>query len=359
MKNNQQVFVILTPGFPSNESDSTCLPFLQHLVKAINKNYTSLKLIIIAFQYPFEAHEYLWNNNTVISFGGKNRGKLLRKILWMKVWERLNHIRKDNNIAGLFSLWLGECALLGKRFGERYNIPYKTWILGQDAKAANKYVATAKPFAKDLIAVSDFIANEFFKNYLIRPIHIIPNGINKTLFKTAAVERTIDVIGAGSLIPLKQYHVFVEVISSIKKKLANIQSVIAGAGSEKDSLQLLIINLEVANNILLKGEIHNIDLLALMQQSKIFLHTSSYEGFSMVCLEALYAGCHVISFCKPMNTDFKHWHVVKTKEEMSLKAIGILSQTDIEYDSVVPYSINDTANSIMKLFIDNTTANIV
>ena len=39
----------------------------------------------------------------------------------------------------------------------------------------------------------------------------------------------------------------------------------------------------------------------------------------MACLEALYAGCHVISFCKPMNTDFEHWHIVNTEEDMIKK----------------------------------------
>jgi glycosyltransferase involved in cell wall biosynthesis len=87
-----------------------------------------------------------------------------------------------------------------------------------------------------------------------------------------------------------------------------------------------------------------------MQQSKIFLHPSSYEGFSMVCLEALYAGCHVISFCKPINVDFDHWHIVKTKEEMVEKALEILTLCDLTHESVMPYSINNSAKSVVQLF---------
>ena len=78
MKNDKPVFVILTPGFAANEADTTCLPFLQILVKAINKNFSSIKIIILCFQYPFSANEYLWNDNKVISLGGKNKGKLTR-----------------------------------------------------------------------------------------------------------------------------------------------------------------------------------------------------------------------------------------------------------------------------------------
>ena len=69
---------------------------------------------------------------------------------------------------------------------------------------------------------------------------------------------------------------------------------------------------------------HIREILQLMKRAKIFLHTSSYEGFSTVCLEALYAGCHVISFIKPMEHDIGHWHIVQSKEEMVKKAMEIL-----------------------------------
>src|SRR6185312_4174287 len=277
--------------------------FLQHLIKALNKEFTSVSIIILSFQYPLKAREYLWNNNTVISFGGKNKGKFLRRILWIKVWQKLSGLNKNNNIKGLFSVWLGECALLGKRFGAKYNIVHKTWILGQDARPGNKYVMRMKPSAGELIAVSDFIANEFFTNYLIRPAQTIPNGLDKTQFKTPLPGRTIHVMGAGSLIILKQYHLFMNVIRELKNKYPQIESFIAGKGPEKEPLQSLITNLQMEDNISLPGEVAHETLLAFMQRSKIFLHPSSYEGFSMACQEALYAGCHVISFCKPMEED--------------------------------------------------------
>lgn len=352
MKNDKDVFVILTPGFPANEKDDTCLPFLQHLITTINKEFTTISIIILSFHYPLKAQEYLWNNNKVIAFGGKNKRKFLKLILWIKVWRKLKHLNKRNNIKGMFSMWLGECALLGKRFGEKFNIMHKTWILGQDARPGNKYVMRMKPSAGELIAISDFIANELFANYLIRPAQIIPNGVDKTQFKIAQPERTIDVMGAGSLITLKQYHLFVNVIRELKNKYPKIESFIGGKGPEKESLQSLITNLQLEDNISLPGEVAHRTLLGLMQRSKIFLHPSCYEGFSMSCLEALYAGCHVISFCKPMQEDIEHWHVVTTKEKMVAKALELLARPDLEHKTLMPYSIEKSAKSIMKLYRD-------
>jgi glycosyltransferase involved in cell wall biosynthesis len=115
-------------------------------------------------------------------------------------------------------------------------------------------------------------------------------------------------------------------------------------------LQRKVREKDLSKNIFLNGEMTHQNLLMLMQQSKVFLHPSSYEGFSMVCLEALYAGCHVISFCKPMNVDFDHWHIVKTKEEMIKKTLEILTLRDLTHESVMPYSINHSAKSVVQLF---------
>jgi glycosyltransferase involved in cell wall biosynthesis len=350
MKNDSPVFVILTPGFASNEADTTCLPFLQNLVNAFNKNFSFIKIIVLAFQYPFEAKKYMWNGNEVISFGGENKGKLSRLLLWRKVWKQLLQIQKNNNVIGLFSIWLGECALLGKRFGAKHSIPHKCWIVGQDAKENNKYVKRINPGSQDLIAISDFIAGEFFKNYLILPKHVITNGIDKSLFKSETSERIIDVMGAGSLIPLKQYDLFIDIVAKIRNDIPNITSIIAGKGPEKKSLEERIRHLNATGNVSMKDEIPYPGVLHLMQQSKIFLHASSYEGFSMVCLEALYAGCHVISFCKPMNIEIHHWHGVTTKKEMEEKVYEILNLVNPCYKKIFPYTIEGTSSSIMKLF---------
>lgn len=350
MKNNLPVLVILTPGFPENENDSSCLPFAQSLVKEINKDFSFVKIIVLSFQYPFTKTEYLWSGNLIIPFGGKNKGKLLRRLLWFKVWRKLKHINNGNKVIGLFSLWFGECALLGNRFGKEYSIPHYGWIAGQDAKANNKYVNKIKPDPKELVAVSDFVADEFFKNYLIKPLHIIPCGIEKELFQQLSFERTIDVLGAGSLISLKRYDFFIDCIDELRETMPGIYAVIAGKGPEDFLLTKNIIEKKLQNNLQLIGEITHIGLLQMMLQTKVLLHPSSYEGFSMVCLEALYAGCHVISFTKPMHYDIDHWHIVTTKEEIIKKTIEILSKPDMEYKSVMPYSINETAKSIMQLF---------
>ena len=70
----------------------------------------------------------------------------------------------------------------------------------------------------------------------------------------------------------------------------------------------------------------------------------------MVCMEALYAGASVISFYKPMAAWINHWYIVHDREEMAEKILDILHDPEIDYRPILPYSVNDSARAIMKLF---------
>ncbi|HYE53298.1 MAG TPA: glycosyltransferase, partial [Chitinophagaceae bacterium] len=162
-------------------------------------------------------------------------------------------------------------------------------------------------------------------------------------------ERNIDVLGAGSLIPLKQYDVFIRIIGRLSKKYPAITAVICGKGPELVALQELVKHLGLENNVRLAGEISNPGVLRLMQQCRVFLHTSCYEGFGMVCLEALYAGAHVVSFVKPMHTGIGHWHIVNNEAEMENKMLELLSG-HLTHTPVLAFSMKDTVHQIAALY---------
>ena len=348
MKN--EIFIILTPGFPKDESDSTCLPAQQLFVKLLKEKFPALNIIVLTFQYPFTANEYNWNGCRVIALGGKGKGKLFRFFLWRRVWTKLKQLRKDNTIVGLLSFWCGECALIGKRFGKKNDLQHQCWILGQDAKKENKYVQRIKPQANELIAMSDFLQEIFYKNHSIKPAVVIPNGIDKNLFSKTIVPRDIDILGAGNLIPLKQYDVFIDVIAAIKKNIPGIKAVICGKGPEERVLNKLIIEKGLQNNITMSGELPHAVALKLMQRSRLFIHCANYEGFGSVCIEALYAGAQVISFNEPMKENISHWHIAKNKEDMLQKAIDVLQNVNTDHTPVCPYLMEDSVIKMMQLF---------
>ncbi|MCW3087105.1 MAG: glycosyltransferase family 4 protein, partial [Sediminibacterium sp.] len=241
------------------------------------------------------------------------------------------------------------------RFGRLYHLQHVTWLLGQDAKKNNRYAARISLHAGSLAAISDSLADTFYKNYGIRPAYIIPNGIDPMLFSRMEHPRDIEICGAGSLIALKRFDVFIRIIEVVRRSMPGIQVRIAGDGPERKNLQLLVQRAGLEGTIILTGELAHPEMLLLMQRSKIFLHTSSYEGFSGACLEALYAGAHVISFDKPMTGSLPHWHIASGIEQ-SIDIIHSLLNSPQDHTPVAPSLMDTSARSVMGLFGSEFTA---
>ena len=351
-----KTLVILSPGFPGNEGDTTCLPSQQVLVKALIEQFPSLHIHMLAFQYPYESGLYFWNGVRVVSFGGKNPGKLKRFMVWLRVWRELWRITgKGKAGVCVLSFWLGECSFAGSIFCRCFRLPHYIWLLGQDAKKGNKYFPLIRPSAHELIAVSDFIADEFERNYNVRPACVMPVAVETSSFPPLEGNRCIDILGTGSLITLKQYSTFIDIVAELSREFPGIRAIICGTGPEKDSLKRQIELLDLGDHVKLIGEVPHDKVLELMQQSRIFLHPSAYEGFAAVFGEALYAGCHVVSVCRPVSEKVEHWHFVESRKEMLKCLADLLRDTGISHERVLYYSGKETAADLMRTLSGETT----
>ncbi len=356
MNKQRQTLVILSPGFPANEADTSCIPPQQLFVKALKETNPHLHIIVLTLEYPFTKQTYNWHGVQVIAFGGKSKGGIYRLLNWFRVLLTLIKLRRQYQVIGLLSFWFDECAFLGHYFAKLYHLKHYAWILGQDAKPGNTYFNLIRPKPESLIALSDFIARQVFTNYGILPQHTITTGIDAAQFGPNNKHRDIDILGAGSLIPLKHYEVFVETVRFLKEFFPAINTIICGKGPEKEKLLSLINLYGLENNITLIDELPHVQVLLLMQRSKVFLHTSEYEGFGAVLLEALYAGAQVVSFVKPMDRYIAHHHPVKDTITMCLKLLDLLQETRPDNESVLVYPIQQVANSILKLYHQNEAA---
>ncbi len=350
MNKPDKTLVILSPGFPASESDSTCLPLQQNLVKTLQQLYPGWQFVVIAMQYPYTQKNYAWHDIPVYPFNGRNKGGIPRLLLRNKVHRFLRQMNQRQPIKGILSFWYGECARAGKKFADEMNIPHFNWLLGQDAKKNNTYPGKLSLPAGQLLALSDFIQDEFERNHGPRPAHVIDPGIDITQFGKSSGIKDIDLLAAGSLVPLKQFDVFIEIVAALKKQIPGIQAVLIGDGPGKEFLLELIRTKELQSSVTLAGELPYDQVLAMMQRSKVFLHPSSYEAFGMVCAEALYAGARVISFVQPMKQPVKNWHHVKDKQEMISKTWNILREPATIHPPVLYKSIEETARNIMALF---------
>lgn len=344
------VLIILSPGFPKDETDTTCLPAFQQFALSLKKLRPAGGIEIITFQYPFEKKNYTWHGIPVKALGGKNKGGILKLYVWFRAYRALQKIKSQQKIDGIVSLWVGECSLIGKYFGTFNNVPHYSWIIGQDAKPNNSYVRFINPKAEVLIAMSDFLKNEYFKNHGKLPFMVAENGINESSFPSFnSGKRNIDLLAVGSLIKLKNHVLFVEIVSEIKKIKPDLKAIIAGSGEEEGNLKTLVKEMGLSGNVHFTGLVSHKEVFDLMNDSKVFLHTSHYEGNSTVLMEALYSGCYTFSTCPLSERDTKNLKLLNRKEDFVVEILELLSK-GLTHERVLFNTMDRSAEKILRLF---------
>lgn len=312
--------VILTPGFAENETDTTCIPALQIYADALRK-HSGNEVSIITLHYPKKKEAYHWNSIPVYALNGSSFFSKI--LLWKKAYTILKQIHSKKKITHLHSFWLGECAFVGHWFSKRNKIDHITTLMGQDALKGNSYSKILPLKKMKLITLSGFHQKTFEDNYNIAT-EIIPWGVTQK--KVPSSEKTIDIIGVGSLIPLKNYALFITVIHQIHQTKP-IRVVLIGDGILKRELEEKIHLHQLENVITVKGELDHESTLNYISQSKILLHTSNYESFGLVFAEALQNETMIVS--KPVGCffDSKNWTTANTKDEMADACLSLLSQS--------------------------------
>src|SRR5690606_7505299 len=136
-KYKAKALVILTPGFPAHERERAFIPQQQVFVNALKRARPEWQIVIITFFLPAYWGEYRWNGIRVIAFGRTSRGKASSLWAGIGAWRALIKLKRDYEIIGLLSFWLGMAALMGQLFARWYGLRHFCWLLGQDARPGN------------------------------------------------------------------------------------------------------------------------------------------------------------------------------------------------------------------------------
>jgi len=288
--------VFLIPGFPEDEEDATCLPAVQNYVAAFADAHPDLHTHVIAFQYPFTRRIYRWKRVTVHALAGGNRRGLRRLGAWLRAARAFFSIYRQTDVRALHSFWLTECTWVGRWLSRLFRIRHLASIGGQDARADNPYAKRLNLDGVTLTAGSAFAAEIFSKHTGRKVDHLIPLGLDTTHLQTLAAppERDLDVLGVGSLIPLKDYATFIEVIVRLVPVFPKLRACIIGEGPLREALHQQIVEKGIQQHLTLAGRLPRDEVFRSMLRSKVFLHPARYESQGYVFLEALFAGLPVV-----------------------------------------------------------------
>jgi len=150
-------------------------------------------------------------------------------------------------------------------------------------------------FRADAIIVqcSNFVD---FNRFFSRKTSVIPNPILKpTLIKNHLSKgEKIKIISVGRLSKIKQFDLMIKAFANLHEQFPDMELHIYGEGKERNSLEKLIKDLSLENEVFLPGKTD--EVYAVLRSSDLYLMTSKQEGFPNALSEAMAVGLPVVVF---------------------------------------------------------------
>ena len=304
--------VWVSPGFAADEQDTPCLPFLQVFAHALSKQYPNLRISIVALQYPARREPYQWFGHTVYPCGGNNKGGVGRWLTWRRAMKRIQALHEEEPIHCLHAMWLSEAWYIVEKMADKLDVPAIVSALGQDVLSDNKYLRLVQGRKARMVFNSQLQVEAWQKHQSSVPHAVIPIGIEASAFPDPPKELgSIDVIGVGWFSTVKAYDHFLTVIAEARQSRPDLKVVLVGGGEHEASLKAQAKALNLEETVKFTGLLPREEVLPLMQQAKVLLHTSQYESFGLVFAEALFVGLNVVSGPVGVAVNGAHWSVVE------------------------------------------------
>lgn len=340
--------IVLTPGFAADEQDRNCIPPLQLL--ALELLGKSIDLQIVALEYPFRSEPYRWHNAVVHPCNGQNRRWLKPRTL-VRAARFCGRIMAEKKADAVHSFWLGWASRTGERISKKYRAPHFTTLMGQDVLPDNRLFLrglTAERCSR-LVALSRFQNDVFEKNSGLRAGHIVPWGLPEDEIPAGfSSERPIDILGAGSLVAVKNWEKWLRVVAAVAEKKPGIRAELVGDGPERGRLEQLAGRLGLRETVHFAGNLPRAEALARMREARVLLHTARFESFGFVLAEAAMNGCRIVG--TPVGVAAELGGATAENEcELAGLLLHEIGQP-VNSQAFVPFRMKNTAASYLQIY---------
>lgn len=150
------------------------------------------------------------------------------------------------------------------------------------------------PFADSIVVQTKDIKN-YFSSRIQKKISIIYNPISSNFINGSAinVKGNNQIVTVGRLTNQKNHLLLIKAFQAIRKDIPGFKLKIYGKGPLKDSLAFYIKEKKLQDCVKLLGATDNI--IEVLNESKLFVLSSNFEGMSNALIEAMFVGLPVIS----------------------------------------------------------------
>lgn len=340
--------LFITPIFPKNSDEDNVVSFIRQFTEEFYEN-TKVSIDVISLMYPFSSNKYSIGNITIHPIGSHFKSILRQIPFLIRAVLKGKSLYKENPYDGILCFWYRESALVGKILSLLLKVKLTVWMQGQDVRKDNKYISLLRIPANQIVMMSLQQSNFFYVNHNIRIQKIANVAVKRKLFPPFnSGERPYAILGVGNLGALKNYSLFIDIIAELKAK--NLHAIIIGEGEELAILKEKIKLLGLTDSIHFLGRLPHATVLNYMNQSKIFLHTSKFEGGGAVIQEALYSGCKVvstISIDQPIDEENFYFN---TEKKALVEQIDSLLEKPLNHKRIEYFKMEDTVETIYRMF---------
>lgn len=127
-------------------------------------------------------------------------------------------------------------------------------------------------------------------------VSVIPNPVRFSDAGISSLDNKV-LVAAGRLEPGKNYSSLIRAFRIVCDSFADWKLVILGEGTEQTLLQELAKNLDLSGKVYFTGFVKNVE--TFLFNSSVFVHTSLYETFGMVIIEAMRCGLPAVAYDCP------------------------------------------------------------
>jgi glycosyltransferase involved in cell wall biosynthesis len=221
--------------------------------------------------------------------------QLLKKIKPDIVW---SHLYFSNTVFRILRPLLGYIVI---------TVEHNTYV---NKTSAQKFVDWWLAFfTYKIVAVSDYVANfTSIQEHISREKFVtVPNGVDVSSYSTRA--QTVDVeymknslgfastdkviISVGQLIRQKNHTLLIDAFAEFVKTWKDYKLIILGEGAMRSELEEKIIKYAISDSVKLLGI--QKDTPSFYAISDFFVLPSLFEGFALVCIEAMDCGLPVVT----------------------------------------------------------------
>lgn len=349
--------LILTPNYPLFAGDNYYGHFIHTMAKSLLDDFEVLALApykkglaraevmdgVKVFRHP----QFLWSVDFAYGDGivtGIKKKPLRIFVLPVFLLYQLFWVAKlcrTYRIDIVHTHWLIPAGLIGVTYKLLFNRKIKiiSSALGSDywgfrtgwGRSVLKFIFR---HSDSLITVSNAIKKDIEENELCnKPIYPITMGIHTQVFVPAPsiAGATIKILYVGRLTHLKGIDLLIEVMPALLKKHSNLHLDVVGTGPAGDLLKQRVSDTGINDKVSFRGFVQTEDLPGYFANADIFVLPSLSEGWPVVVMEAMSAGCVPVVTDLPVFKEYAHrndlFYIAKTGdqkslEEMLLKAIN-------------------------------------